>query len=507
DYMQEITTWLPENMADLAQNLMGELLHQVRPLLKLGLDYLSIDRQAATLSTGELQRIQLGRTLRTETTGVLYVLDEPSVGLHPDNVAGLIDVFHELVNQGNSLVVVDHEAAIISAADWIIEIGPGSGSKGGQIISQGMPAQVMTNRESLIGPYLRGDEPLHVRKQVEKKQLFRHGEVGVKVTKHFNLENVDVRIPLSRLTAITGFSGAGKTSMIFDSLLPALKAQKEGSSGPAWVENLINDGIKNVISVDSTPVGKNQRSTVATYTDIMDNLRKLFAQQPLAKKLKYRAAHFSYNNKEGACPACGGIGVIALDIQYLPDMVETCSVCGGHRYNTDVLRVKWRGLSIADVLDHSVDDALAQGLFDDQPRIAKTITTLHDMGLGYLHLGESTPALSGGEAQRLKLTSHIHRQQKGSLFVFDEPTVGLHPQDVRTLLQVLQKLLDQKATIVTITHDLDIMANSDYMIDMGPRGGAQGGKIVASGTPVGIVQKGVGLTAKYLRDHFELYQK
>ena len=506
-YMDEILASLPQDMQDLAENLTSELLHQVKPLLKLGLDYLSIDRQASSLSTGELQRIQLGRTLRTETTGVLYVLDEPSVGLHPDNVAGLIDVFHELVNQGNSLVVVDHETAIINAADWVIEIGPGSGSQGGEIISQGIPKEIEHNEKSLIGPYLTGKAPLFVRPRVNKDQIFKHGKIKLDVTKRFNLKNLHVQIPVNRLTSVTGFSGAGKTTLILDSLIPALKAQKNNSERPKWVKNLDNDYIKNVVSVDSTPVGKNQRSTVATYTDIMDNLRKLFAKQPLAKKLKYRASHFSYNNKEGACPACGGTGVIALDIQYLPDMVETCSVCGGHRFNQNVLQVKWHNLSIADVLDYSVDNALKEEIFQKEPKINKTIITLHDMGLGYLHLGESTPALSGGEAQRLKLTSHIHQRQKGTLFVFDEPTVGLHPQDVRTLLQVFQRLLEQEGTIITITHDLDIMANSDYMIDMGPRGGQQGGKIIASGVPVDISRKSNSLTGKYLAKQFNLYQK
>ena len=506
-YMDEILASLPQDMQDLAENLTSELLHQVKPLLKLGLDYLSIDRQASSLSTGELQRIQLGRTLRTETTGVLYVLDEPSVGLHPDNVAGLIDVFHELVNQGNSLVVVDHETAIINAADWVIEIGPGSGSQGGEIISQGIPKEIEHNEKSLIGPYLTGKAPLFVRPRVNKDQIFKHGKIKLDVTKRFNLKNLHVQIPVNRLTSVTGFSGAGKTTLILDSLIPALKSQKNNSERPKWVKNLDNDYIKNVVSVDSTPVGKNQRSTVATYTDIMDNLRKLFAKQPLAKKLKYRASHFSYNNKEGACPACGGTGVIALDIQYLPDMVETCSVCGGHRFNQNVLQVKWHNLSIADVLDYSVDNALKEEIFQKEPKINKTIITLHEMGLGYLHLGESTPALSGGEAQRLKLTSHIHQRQKGTLFVFDEPTVGLHPQDVRTLLQVFQRLIEQEGTIITITHDLDIMANSDYMIDMGPRGGLQGGKIIADGSPVDISQNSGSLTGKYLAKQFKLYQK
>ncbi|RHW50393.1 excinuclease ABC subunit UvrA [Lactobacillus bombicola] len=505
-YMQAIKDWLPQSMQDLATNLSDELLHQVKPLLKLGLDYLSLARSANSLSTGELQRIQLGRTLRTETTGVLYVLDEPSVGLHPDNVAGLIDVFHQLVNQGNSLVVVDHETAIISAADWIIEIGPGSGSQGGQIIAQGTPLQIKQNSNSLIGPYLTGNAPLLVR-PVANRELFSLGQIDLAITQRFNLKDVQVKIPCGFMTSVTGFSGAGKTTLILDALLPALQAQKAHQPIPKWIKQFKGKSIKNVISVDSSPVGKNQRSTVATYTDIMDNLRKLFAQQPQAKSYKYRASHFSYNNKEGACPACGGSGVISLDIQYLPDMVETCSLCEGHRYNQDVLRVKWQGLSIAEILDYSVAELLQQNLFQTEPKIQTTLTTLSQMGLGYLHLGEATPALSGGEAQRLKLTSHLRRQQKGSLFIFDEPTVGLHPQDVRTLLQVFQQLLNKQATIITITHDLDIMANSDYMIDLGPRGGANGGQIVACGTPVDISQNRQSLTAKYLRTQLQLYQK
>lgn len=498
-WVTQVKEWLPDDMLALADNLTGELLQQLQPLLDLGLDYLTMDRAGSTLSTGELQRIQLGRTLRTETTGVLYVLDEPSVGLHPDNVAGLINIFRQLIEQGNSVVVVDHETAIIDAADWIIEIGPGSGAAGGQVIAQGTPAEIKHDPQSLIGPFLAGTAPVLVRKPAAKADIMVNGSIDLTVSDRFNLHDVSVQIPLNRLTAVTGFSGAGKTTLILDSLLPALTAQVKGEKLPSHVTRLNAADINNLVSVDAVPVGKNARSTVATYTNIMDELRKLYAKQPLAKEKHYTPSYFSYNNKQGACPTCGGTGEISLDIQYLPDMVQVCPTCHGKRFNPDVLQVKWHDMSIADVLSLEVDKA--QTILADDTKILRTLKTLVGMGLGYLQLGEATPTLSGGEAQRLKLTTHLAHQLDNSLFIFDEPTVGLHPLDVQTLLRVFDQLLSNGATIIAISHDLDLIANADYMIDMGPKGGVNGGRIMATGSPLELVKEAAGdsLTLGYLR--------
>lgn len=499
-WVTQVKEWLPDNMLALADNLTGELLQQLQPLLDLGLDYLTMDRAGSTLSTGELQRIQLGRTLRTETTGVLYVLDEPSVGLHPDNVAGLINIFRQLIEQGNSVVVVDHETAIIDAADWIIEIGPGSGAAGGQVIAQGTPAEIKHDPQSLIGPFLTGTAPVLVRKPAAKADIMVNGSIDLTVSDRFNLHDVSVQIPLNRLTAVTGFSGAGKTTLILDSLLPALTAQVKGEKLPSHVTRLNAADINNLVSVDAVPVGKNARSTVATYTNIMDELRKLYAKQPLAKEKHYTPSYFSYNNKQGACPTCGGTGEISLDIQYLPDMVQVCPTCHGKRFNPDVLQVKWHDMSIADVLSLEVDKA--QTILAYDTKILRTLKTLVGMGLGYLQLGEATPTLSGGEAQRLKLTTHLAHQLDNSLFIFDEPTVGLHPLDVQTLLRVFDQLLSNGATIIAISHDLDLIANADYMIDMGPKGGVNGGRIMATGSPLELVKEAAGdsLTLGYLKE-------
>ena len=498
-WVSRVKEWLPENMAALATNLTGELLNQLQPLLDLGLDYLTMDRAGSSLSTGELQRIQLGRTLRTETTGVLYVLDEPSVGLHPDNVAGLIKIFHQLIEQGNSVVVVDHETSIINAADWIIEIGPGSGAAGGNVIAQGTPAEIKRDPQSLIGPFLAGTAPVLVRQPVVESDIMANGHIDLTVGERFNLHDVSVQIPLNRLTAVTGFSGAGKTTLILDSLLPALNAKASGEKLPEHVTRLDSVAINNLVSVDAVPVGKNARSTVATYTNIMDELRKLYAAQPLAKQKHFTSTYFSYNNKQGACPTCGGTGEISLDIQYLPDMVQECPTCHGKRFNDQVLEVKWHGMSIADVLELEVDKA--QTVLAANQKILRTDNTLVGMGLGYLQLGEATPTLSGGEAQRLKLTTHLAHQLEDSLFIFDEPTVGLHPLDVQTLLRVFDQLLANGATVIAITHDLDLIANVDYMIDMGPKGGNQGGQIMATGSPLELVKGDKdSLTLKYLRE-------
>lgn len=500
DWQQDVLKELPADMHKMAQSLFKEFTDNLRPLLELGLDYLTLSRNGNTLSTGELQRIQLSRTLRTQTTGVLYILDEPSIGLHPDNITGLLNVFRELVHQGNSLVVVDHNVDIIKAADWIIEIGPESGSAGGQVIAQGTPDQVAHDGQSKIGPYLNGTAKLLARSVADQpaKQ-----QIDFDVQNYFNLKNVHAQLPVNRLSAITGFSGAGKTSLILDSLVPAIQAQAKSQQLPKQVTKLVSP-LKDVVSVDAAPIGKTQRSTVATYTSIMDNLRKLFAAQPLAKKKHYTPTYFSYNNKQGACPTCGGAGVVTLDIQFLPDMQQVCPECNGDRYNQDVQAVKLHGYSIVDILKMDVREALP--VFKDQPRIEKELQLLQEVGLDYLHLGESTPSLSGGEAQLLKLVKHLNRNQATTLFVFDEPTIGLHPLDVKTLVNVMQQLLDRGATIITITHDLNLIANADYILDLGPRGGKNGGRIVASGRPQDLVIDPQSLTIKYLADYLKRYK-
>lgn len=504
----DLTSWkkdvlgeLPANMGKMAHSLFKEFDDNLRPLLELGLDYLTLSRNGNTLSTGELQRIQLARTLRTQTTGVLYILDEPSIGLHPDNVTGLLNVFRELVDQGNSLVVVDHNVDIIKAADWIIEIGPGSGAQGGRILDQGTPTQIAQDPDSKIGPYLNGSADLLARPVVDAPA---DQEISFEVADYYNLTDVAGRLPVNRLSAVTGFSGAGKTSLVLDSLVPAIKAQAKGLGLPKQVKQL-NAPLKEVVSVDAAPIGKTMRSTVATYTSIMDNLRKLFAAQPRAKEKHYTPSYFSYNNKQGACPNCGGSGVVTLDIQFLPDMQQTCPVCNGDRYNQAVQAVKWHGYSIVELLKLDIRAALP--VFKDVPKIERELKLLMEVGLDYLHLGESTPSLSGGEAQRLKLVKHLNRNQATTLFVFDEPTIGLHPLDVKTLLGVMQRLLDRGATIFTITHDLNLIANADYILNMGPRGGKNGGQIVATGRPRDLIAHPTSLTTRYLAEYWHRYNK
>lgn len=501
DWENQTKELLPSEMQAMANVLFQNLTETLHPLLELGLDYLTLSRSGNTLSTGELQRIQLAKTLRTQTTGVLYVLDEPSIGLHPDNIRGLIRVFKALIAQGNSLVVVDHEVDIIEAADWVIEVGPGSGDAGGEIIAEGTPEDLRHQASSLIGPFMSGTANI----MHEKVSTSKNGKlltIQVKVDHYFNLHDIDVKIPGNEITAVTGFSGAGKTSFIINSLVPAIMAKQQGRQLPKQIQ-FLKTKLSNVVTVDSKPIGKNSRSSLSTYTSIMDNLRRLFADLPESKKKHYGVAYFSYNNKQGACEHCGGVGTISLDIQYLPDMEEVCPYCHGTRYKDEIQKIHWRGYSLVDLLNLSVKQALE--VFKDVPKIEKQLQLLDEIGLDYLHLGESTPSLSGGEAQRLKLVNHLNKKQEGTLFVFDEPSIGLHPNDVQTLLGVMNRLKQKGATIVLITHDLDLMANADYMIDLGPKGGSAGGKVMASGRPLELAQEPTSLTLKYLSKHFKKF--
>ena len=501
-FCKDVMNWLPADMQALGKNLTNELLDLLSPIVDLGLNYLSISRAGNTLSTGELQRIQLARTIRNQMTGVLYVLDEPSVGLHAANVSGLIKILHELVQLGNSLVVVDHDTSIIAAADYVIEIGPDSGKDGGQVISQGTVEEIKKNQKSVIQPYLTGQAKIIQHKQTEP---FQKGTIDVKISDRYNIHNMTAKFSKESLNVVSGMSGSGKTTLIFDSLLPALMAKIENEPLPKFVKSVDTADIKNIVKVDSVPIGKNVRSTVGTYTKILDHLRKIFAETPAAKAQKFTPTYFSYNNKQGACPNCGGTGVITLDIQYLPDMVQTCPVCHGNRYKKDILDITWHGKNIAEILDMSVKEA--DEFFSDVPNIKGTLDVLINIGLSYLKLGESTPTLSGGEAQRLKLVTYMKRSQKNQLFVFDEPSVGLHPKDVGVLLDVFNKLLKRHATIIVIEHDLDIIANADYINDLGPEGGVNGGKIVATGTPKAVAENQNSLTGEYLKQHLQLFNE
>jgi excinuclease ABC subunit A len=500
----QILPALPADMQILGQRLTVELAQNLQPLVDLGLDYLTLDRAGMTLSTGELQRIQLTKTIHNETTGVLYVLDEPSVGLHPDNVQGLLKILRRLVALGNTLVVVEHDPSIIASADHILEIGPGAGVKGGRVLTQGSVAAVEHDPKSLIAPFLTGKAQL-ISRQQHTTDVFAQGKIGLHIKDIFNLHDLQVDFPLNRLSVVSGFSGAGKTTLILKSLIPAIKAQNKHEQLPQQVASLTNPKIRHIQMIDSTPIGKTNRSTVATYSGIFDRIRTLFSQTPGAKAQKMTASTFSYNLKGGACPTCGGTGTIDLDIQYLPDIEQVCPTCHGQRYNPQVLKIKWQGYSIADILALSVTEAIP--VFAQDKAITAMLTTLAEMGLGYLALGEATPILSGGEAQRLKLTTQMGRQQKDTLYVFDEPSVGLHPKDIQTLLKVFDRLLGQGATVITIEHDLSIIANADYCVDMGPRGGNAGGQILVAGSPTTLAKSPKSITGHYLAQELQLFKK
>ncbi len=488
---------LPTGLSELAHRLTGEFLRTMTPLLTLGLGYLTLDRAGESLSTGERQRIQLTSTLQARSTGMLYVLDEPSIGLHPANVEGLRGVIRALVDNGNSVVMVDHDVDLLRWADHLIEMGPGAGRAGGTVVAQGTVEELARNADSVTGPYLSGRADTRARKQRPVHPGDDHLEITV--GDYYTLHEVTVRVPLERLTLITGVSGSGKTSLVLDSLVPALSRQLAHQPLPSHVRELKSGGITRVVTVDSTPIGNNSRSTPATYSGAFDGIRALFAATPLAREKHWGAGRFSYNVKGGQCPTCTGLGEVSLDVQYLPDMTLTCPACHGARYNPETLEVRVDGLTIADVLNLTIVDAADR--FADTPRIGPPVQALREVGLGYLCLGEPTPTLSGGEAQRMRLAGGLRSGQGHALYVFDEPTTGLHPRDVGTLLGVLDRLLRSGATIIAIDHDLDMIANADHVIDMGPGGGPAGGRVVATGTPRQIAKAPDSLTGRYLRHH------
>ena len=502
DWVRSVPGSLGADMRPMATNICESFLDVARRLLELGLGYLALDRAGATLSTGERQRVQLARAVRNRTTGVLYVLDEPSIGLHPANVDGLLGVMRDLVVDGNSVVVVDHDVRVLKACDHLIEMGPVAGAEGGHVIAQGTVGDVAANPRSRIAPFLADGESVRERGCMPVSHMFDLGHIRMTTSQLHTVKPLDVDIPRGRLVAVTGVSGSGKTTMVLESLIPALKARSAGEKPPEHVRSIDADGIERANLIDATPIGANVRSTVATYADIHDDLRRAFARSDEAKAGGWKAGDFSYNTGRLRCPTCDGTGSISLDVQFLPDVDIECPDCRGSRYAPEADSIHrttkdGRELTLPQLMAMSVDQALA--VTGDMRKVHARLTTLHDLGLGYLTLGEPTPALSGGEAQRLKLASEMGRAQSDAVFVFDEPTIGLHPLDVRVLLGVFDRLVASGATVVVIEHDLDVIANADWVIDMGPGGGESGGRIVAAGTPEQIAADANGITGRYLR--------
>ena len=508
--LDEAVTWVdgvPETLAEdlrpMAVSICESFQHTARRLLELGLGYLSLDRAGSTLSTGERQRVQLARAVRNRTTGVLYVLDEPSIGLHPANIDGLLGVMRDLLADGNSVVMVDHDTRILAAADYLVEMGPEAGAGGGHVVACGTPAELRADDRSLIGRYLpaagesaASDPMANVRPRCPESQLFERGTIHLETSPLHTVHALSVDLPVNRLTAVTGVSGSGKTTLVLEELIPTLNSANAGENPPTCVREIDPASIVRAQLIDATPIGANVRSTVATYCGVLDDLRRAFARTEEAKAAGLKAGAFSYNTGKLRCPTCDGTGQVSLDVQFLPDVDVPCPDCRGRRYSDDADAITWNGHTLAQLMAMSIDEAL--DACANLKKARAILQTLHDLGLGYLTLGEATPALSGGEAQRLKLASEMGKAQDGALFVFDEPTIGLHPRDVRTLLNVFQHLVEQGATVVVIEHDLDFIRNADYVVDMGPGGGQAGGRVVAHGTPAQIAQSPASLTGSYL---------
>ena len=502
--LAELVSWvdgvpgsLPGEMRPMAESICQSFQTVAARLMDLGLGYLSLDRAASTLSTGERQRMQLARAVRNRTTGVLYVLDEPSIGLHPSNIVGLTGVMRDLVADGNSVILVDHDTQILSQADWLIEMGPEAGANGGRVVAQGTIPDIARNQASAIGPFLAGTADVQVRRRAASGDLFAQGRIRLSTAAIHTVKPLRVDIPKGRLTVVTGVSGSGKTTLILESLVPGLAAAVNGQALPEHVLGLEAGGIRQIKLIDATPIGINVRSTVATYANVHDELRKIFARTPDAKKLGFKAGDFSYNTGKLRCPVCDGTGSIDLDVQFLPDVTIPCPECHGSRYGKDAHQVRNGAHTLPELMAMDVSRALEA--CKDWRLVRQRLQVLRDLGLGYLTLGEETPSLSGGEAQRLKLASEMGKTQSDSVFVFDEPTIGLHPLDVRTLLGVFQTLIEHGATVIVIEHDLDVIRNADYIIDMGPGGGEAGGRVVAAGTLEEIVENPDSVTGNYLK--------
>ena len=501
EWVKGVPAALPEEMRPMAESICEAFHHTARRLVDLGLSYLSLDRAASTLSTGERQRTQLARAVRNRTTGVLYVLDEPSIGLHPSNIEGLTGVMDDLVADGNSVVLVDHDTQVLAHADWLIELGPEAGSGGGRIITQGTVEEAVRNPGSRIGPYLSPAYQGVLRAGASRDELFSLGEIRMETSEIHTVKPLSVRFPKGRLSVVTGVSGSGKTTLVLESLIPALESGISGKKLPPHVKLLSAESIKQVKLIDATPIGINVRSTVATYANVHDELRKVYAKTADAKEKGFKASDFSYNTGSLRCPVCDGTGQISLDVQFLPDVDIPCPDCGGSRYGKDAWSIRRMkkggdGVSLPKLMSYSVDEAMKE--CRDLKAVQARLQILHDLGLGYLTLGEETPGLSGGEAQRLKLASEMGKGQSDTVFVFDEPTIGLHPLDVKTLMDVFQNLIDHGATVIVIEHDRDVIRSADYIVDMGPGGGKDGGQIIFCGTLEEIRKDCRSITGRYL---------
>lgn len=501
EWVRSVPWSLPKEMRPMAENICASFIEVAKRLLDLGLGYLSLDRAASTLSTGERQRMQLARAVRNRTTGVLYVLDEPSIGLHPSNIEGLTGVMHDLIADGNSVVLVDHDVQILKESDWMIEMGPEAGAGGGTVIAEGTIGEIEESGKSVLGPFLSGKADTCTRVRANRENMFEYGKIHISTGNIHTVKPLSADIPKGRMTVVTGVSGSGKTTFVLESLIPALSAMIHGEKRPEHVHEIQAEGIRQVKLIDAAPIGTNVRSTVATYANVHDELRKIFARTPDAKRLGYKTGDFSYNTGKLRCPGCDGTGVISLDVQFLPDVEIPCPDCRGSRYAKEANLVKHtdkRGVShsLPEFMDMDINTALEN--CRDMKIVSQRLYVLKDLGLGYLTLGEETPSLSGGEAQRLKLASEMGKAQEDTVFVFDEPTIGLHPADVQVLLGVFQTLIENGATVLVIEHDLDVIKNADYIIDMGPGGGEQGGRIVACGTPEEIKNVKESVTGRYL---------
>ena len=501
EWVNGVPETLPEEMRAMARSICESFETSAKRLMELGLSYLSLDRSTETLSTGERQRMQLARAVRNRTTGVLYVLDEPSIGLHPSNIEGLNGVMHDLAQDGNSILLVDHDTQILKQSDWMIEMGPAAGADGGTVITEGTIEEIADNKNSVIGPYLSDAYESSLRRQISAEEMFDLGTIALKTAAIHTVKPLEVKIPKGRLTCVTGVSGSGKTTMILESLIPGLQAKIAERELPEHVLSIEADGIAHIKLIDASPIGINVRSTVATYANVHDELRRIYARTPKAKEKGYKAGDFSYNTGDLRCPVCDGTGSISLDVQFLPDVDITCPQCRGSRYAKAAYKVIYankagESCSLPELMDMDVSHALT--FCKDLKNVYPRLQVLKDLGLGYLTLGEETPSLSGGEAQRLKLASEMGKGQSDSVFVFDEPTIGLHPKDVETLLQVFQTLIDQGATVIVIEHDLYVIRNADYLIDMGPGGGEDGGRVVVCGTPQEVRNCPDSITGKYI---------